>query len=71
MTGLTSVPAHQLPVWIQDLVAPRGWLIARVDNQPAVARVALFGPMADASWTAAETISVFRFTGVPPPDVLR
>jgi hypothetical protein len=71
VTGLTSVPAHQLPVWIQDLVAPIGWLIARVDNQPAVARVALFGPMADASWTAAETISVFRFTGVPPVDLLR
>jgi hypothetical protein len=71
VTGLTSVQAHQLPEWIQDLVAPKGWLTARVDNQPAVARAALFDPMAGASWTAAETISVFRFTGVPPADVLR
>ena len=71
VTGLTSVPAHQLPEWIQNLVAPNGWVVARVENQPAVARVALFGPMADASWTAAETISVFSFTGVPPADVLR
>ena len=37
---------------------------------PQVARIALFGPTADASWTAAETISVFQFSGHVPADVI-
>jgi hypothetical protein len=60
------------PGWLIQLGIPAGWQIAHIaDNAVEPSRIAVRGKQPDGGWDACETISVFRFTGVPPADAVR
>lgn len=69
-----ALPVDQLPEWLNRLPVLSGWQRVDVSDQPAVplARMAVHGPRIDQGWAAADTISVFGYTGWPVfNDVLR
>ncbi|NDJ91278.1 hypothetical protein [Mycolicibacter kumamotonensis] len=72
VADLTAIDAESAPEWLRSLDIPSGWrrgqLAAEVAARPA--RVVVYGPKADGSWDASETLALFRFTGCPPADVV-
>jgi hypothetical protein len=62
----------ELPAWLQALDLPTGWRIARMEG-PGVppARIALCGQQPSGGWDGCETVSVFRFSGIPPAEIVR
>lgn len=70
---LNPLAAPELPKWLTELGVPPGWRIARTGNdetQPS--RIAVGSQhLDDVVGLSCETISVFRFTGIPPVDILR
>jgi hypothetical protein len=74
ITDIGALRGAQVPEWLQQLQIPPGWQSVGLSDNPQVplARMAVSGPRADAGWEAAETISVFSYTGWPTFDeVLR
>jgi hypothetical protein len=70
--GLVQVPVGDVPQWLAGLAVPAGWHVARFDGDGvAPSRIAVCGPQSDGGWDGCETISVFRFTGIPDIDVVR
>lgn len=68
---LVQLPGEQLPDWVTALGVPMGWRIARVEGSVvAPARMAVCGQRPDGRWDGCETITVFRFTGMPAIDVV-
>jgi hypothetical protein len=66
VADLAPIATDELPTWLQQLRLPPGWRLARFDAGPAQpARMAVCGPHPDGSWDGCETVSLFRFTGVP------
>jgi hypothetical protein len=58
--------AAELPNWLQQLRMPTDWQLLPVpDSEPPMARIALYGPLGDGEWEAAETITVCGYTGWP------
>ncbi|MGE2813934.1 hypothetical protein ACQI5H_02135 [Mycobacterium heidelbergense] len=57
----------QVPGWVRQLGIPEGWQLVQLYEIPRVplARMAVLGPREDGGWEAAETISVFGYTGWP------
>lgn len=67
VADVAPVSTAELPVWLQKLSLPAGWLLAQFDSgvtQPV--RMAVRGPRPDGGWDGCETISLSRFTGTPP-----
>jgi hypothetical protein len=72
VSGLTPVSANDLPRWLRRLALPPGWhLVDLSGHPPPPTRIAVYGQHSDGSWDGCETISVFRFTGTLPADVVR
>jgi hypothetical protein len=64
----------QVPDWLNQLPIPAGWQQVELSDKPSVplARMAVHGPRTEQGWAAADTISVFGYTGWPTfNDVLR
>lgn len=64
---VAALPAVEIPEWLKRLGVPRGWELsppADGTNAPW-ALVAVTGPRGGGEWDAAETISVFGYTGRP------
>jgi len=55
------------PEWLQRLSVPTNWQIVGLPDVPdqRTARMAVCGPLGKGEWEAADTISVFGFTGWP------
>lgn len=69
---LVQLPAEDLPEWLTGLGVPRGWRIARLDgNSLQPSRIAVCGGSSQGSGYGCDTLSVFRFTGVPPIEVVQ
>jgi hypothetical protein len=69
--GLEPIPADELADWLAALAVPAGWKTIPLDaNATPLARMTVYGQPSEGTWEACETISVFRFTGVPPHDVV-
>jgi hypothetical protein len=56
-----------VPEWLHRLDTPQGWQLVELSDTPHVplARMAVYGPRDNGGWEAAETISVFGYTGWP------
>jgi hypothetical protein len=55
------------PEWLTQLMIPKNWHLLGLPGGPeqALARIAVFGPLGNGEWQAADTISVAGFTGRP------
>jgi hypothetical protein len=62
-----ALTGSQVPGWLHRLSTPQGWQLVELSDTPQVplARMAVYGPRDDGGWEAAETISVFGYTGWP------
>ncbi|BBZ15243.1 hypothetical protein [Mycobacterium branderi] len=61
---IAALPADATPTWLQQLSEVTTWQPVRLPHNPQL-RLAVHGTPSDGSWQAAETLSVFRFTGSP------
>jgi hypothetical protein len=64
---VVAFSAADLPEWLAGVSLPVGWQRLEIPEQPEppVARIAAYGSRGDGDWEAAETISVFGYTGWP------
>ena len=72
VTDLTFIGPDELSAWLPGLPVPSGWHVGRAANspvQPTRTTVHRRDPLA--GWDACETVNVFRFKRIPPPDVIR
>jgi hypothetical protein len=55
------------PEWLSQLSIPTNWQLLRLPEAPEQlpARMAVFGPLGNGEWQAADTIDVIGFTGWP------
>ncbi|MGA8330268.1 MAG: hypothetical protein WB777_13345 [Mycobacterium sp.] len=55
------------PEWLTQLSIPTNWQLLRLpeSHEQALARMAVFGPLGNGEWQAADTINVNGFTGCP------
>jgi hypothetical protein len=55
------------PNWLNRLRIPTGWEVLGLPEAPeqAITRMAVFGPLGNDEWEAADTIGVTGFTGWP------
>jgi hypothetical protein len=68
---LTLLNGEQLPAWLPTLpTPPRGWVLGRVDTDPAPTRIALHRNVADPTWDGCEVVNFFEFTGSLPREVV-
>jgi hypothetical protein len=68
---LAPIPAGELAEWVAGLAVPASWQVLPLDaSAPPLARIAVRGQRPEGGWDACDTISVFRFTGFPPRDVV-
>jgi hypothetical protein len=68
---LAPIPADELTDWLARLAVPAGWQVLPLDASAApLARIAVCGQRPGGGWDACDTISVFRFTGFPPREVV-
>jgi hypothetical protein len=60
-----TLTGSQVPGWLHRLGTPQGWQLVELSGKPHVplARMAVYGQRDDGGWEAAETISVFGYTG--------
>jgi hypothetical protein len=69
---LTPVSADDLPRWLRRLALPPDWrLVDLSGHPPPPTRIAVYGQRPEGGWDGCEAISVFRFTGTLPADVVR
>jgi hypothetical protein len=72
VSDLTPVSANDLPRWLRRLALPPDWRLVDLSGHcPPPTRIAVYGQRSDGGWDGCETISVFRFTGTLPADVVR
>jgi hypothetical protein len=65
-----SLPATEA-TWLTDTVIPEGWQTIPVAESDAVPLRVVGIPSANQdAWAACQTLSAFRFTGEPPPELL-
>jgi hypothetical protein len=68
---LAPIPADELAEWVAGLAVPAGWQVLPLDASAApLARIAVCGRQPEGGWDACDTVSVFRFTGFPPREVV-
>lgn len=71
---VVALSGAEMPEWLQQLNTPVNWQLVELADISGqrVARMAVCGPLGNGEWEAAETISVFSYTGWPTfDDVLR
>jgi hypothetical protein len=69
--GLAPIPADELAEWVAGLAVPADWQVLPLDaNAAPLARIAVHGQRPEGGWDACDTLSVFRFTGFPPREVV-
>lgn len=72
VNDFTAVDPEILPEWLDGLGVPAGWRLADLEGggaQPS--RIAVHTPSGSDRGLGCETIGIFRFTGIPPVDVVR
>ncbi|BBZ45849.1 hypothetical protein [Mycobacterium parmense] len=64
---VVALSAAEIPESVRQLSIPTGWqLLELPDNpEPPLVRIAVQGSLGDGEWEAADTISVFGYTGWP------
>lgn len=64
---VVALSSDRAPDWLQRLGIPQGWQLVTLPDNPEepLARVAVYGESGDHGFAAAETISVFGYTGWP------
>ena len=64
---IVSLSGAAAPEWLRQLSIPTGWQVLGLPEAPEqlLARMAVFGPVGDGEWEAADTINVTGFTGWP------
>lgn len=64
---VVGLPGVQVPEWLKLLGIPPGWELRPLPDDANLpwARIAVTGPRGGGEWDAAETISVFGYTGRP------
>ena len=68
---LTILNSQQLPAWQPTLpTPPPGWVLGRIDTDPAPTRIALHRNVADPNWDGCEVVNLFEFTGSLPLEVV-
>jgi len=67
IADVVALTGDRVPGWLQRLGIPKGWQLVTLPgkHELPLARVAVCGERADGGWEAAETISVFGYTGWP------
>jgi len=72
VNNLTTVAPEDLPEWLNHLEIPNGWIAAQTTaGSTPLSRVILCGHRPEGGWDGCETLSVFRFGGAAPKDLLR
>lgn len=64
---VVALPGVQVPKWLKQLGVRTGWELRPLSDNGNMpwARVAVTGPRGGGEWDAAETMSVFGYTGRP------
>jgi hypothetical protein len=64
---VVALPGDAVPEWLKRLTIPTNWQLLGLPDGPeqAFARIAVFGPLGNGEWEAADTINVTGFTGWP------
>jgi hypothetical protein len=67
ITDIGALTGAQVPEWLQQLNTPQDWQLVKLSDNPEVplARMAVHGPHTDGGWEAADTASMFGYTGWP------
>lgn len=69
---LVELGSDDAPEWVMHCAVPPGWRPARLDNSPQrPARITVYSENPGHGWDGCETISVYRFTGTLPTDLIR
>jgi hypothetical protein len=68
LRGLSLIRAGQAE-WIEAIPLPTVWRSERFAQSP-VSRALRCEPRGDGGWDASETLSVYRFDGVVPPNLV-
>lgn len=68
---LVELGSDDAPEWVMQCGVPPGWRPARLDNSPQYpARITVYGHNPGHGWDGCETISIYRFTGTLPTEVI-
>ncbi|WP_422604265.1 hypothetical protein [Mycobacterium sp.] len=64
---VVALSGDAAPQWLTQLSIPTNWQLLRLPETPeqVLARMAVFGPLGNGEWQAADTINVIGFTGWP------
>jgi hypothetical protein len=64
---VVALAGVEVPEWLRRLSIPMNWQLVGLPDAPdePVTRMAVCGPLGDGAWEAADTISVFGYTGWP------
>jgi hypothetical protein len=64
---VVALSGAEVPEWLQRLSIPMNWQLVGLPDVPdqLIARMAVCGPLGNGEWEAADTISVFGYTGWP------
>lgn len=62
---VVPLSGQEVPDWLRRLSVPIGWHLIEIrnDSDPPLTRMVVHGPRGRGEWAAAETISVFGYTG--------
>jgi hypothetical protein len=65
--NVVALTGAEIPEWLQRLSIPVNWELVGLPDVPdqLIARMAVCGPLGNGEWEAADTISVFGYTGWP------
>lgn len=71
VTNMSAALPQELPEWLQALEIPPGWQVAQIGtNAVPLSRVILSGHKPEGGWEGCETLSLFRFSGAIPPNIV-
>lgn len=64
---VVALSGPEVPEWLQRLSIPMNWQLVGLPDVPdqLTARIAVCGPLGNGEWEAADTVSVFGYTGWP------
>lgn len=71
LSDLVQLPTDALPAWLGTLGVPIGWQLGRLEGQgPQPSRITVCPPQSGRGY-ACDTLTVFRFTGMPADGLAR